>query len=158
MKILYATFLTASCAIALGGCSKQNVQVNQAKLVGKWRSEKRDVGPLIAEMKRGSHGMPDHMIQPMIDKVKQSAELTEDWEFKADGTGGFAPTGDKPWPFTWRIVKSRGDKAVVEFNLNPPDPDPTTAEIVFQGDNRFTMHWVEDDEEVSDTVAYSRIP
>src|SRR6516225_941268 len=64
-------------------CSKQNVQVNQAKLVGKWRSEKRDVGPLIAEMKRGSHGMPDHMIQPMIDKVKQSAELTEDWEFKA---------------------------------------------------------------------------
>jgi hypothetical protein len=153
MKVLSVLFVAASLLLTATGCSKQKDD-NMLMLVGKWRSEKTDPAELIEAMKKAP-GAPPHMIQPMIDKIKKGAELTSDWEFNADGSAKFGQTGKPLMPVTWRILRTSGAKSVLELNWETPEK--STWEVVFAGNDRFSMRSLGEGDD-GPPVVLTRIP
>jgi hypothetical protein len=113
-------------------------------LIGKWRSAKPNVEEAIAELKKErARGLPDQLYQPIIDKLKQAKDLTDDCEFKSDQTGSFGQTGQKSFPFTRQVVRRKGNTLVLSMDLMG---DQRSLEIVFRDDDQCSMRYLEEDE------------
>jgi len=145
--------LTAGLTLAVG-CHKSKDY--EPTLIGKWRSEKPDTDQLIKEVRKETQakGLPEHVFQPTIDKLKKAKDLTAEWEFKSDQTGSFGQTGLKPLSFTWRVVRKKGSTLVLSMDLMG---DQKSLEIVFQDDDQFSMRFMEEDNEYEDPpVVFTR--
>src|SRR5260370_5606663 len=112
-------------------------------LIGKWRSAKPKTEELIKEVKKETQGrgLPEHLFQPTIDKLKKAKDLTADCEFKSDQTGSFGQTGLKPLSFTWRVVRKKGSTLVLSMNLMG---EKKYFEIVFRDQYQFSMTFREE--------------
>jgi hypothetical protein len=141
------------------GCTKEKRASNAFTLSGKWRSEKKDPAPLIDALKKELRGMPAHLVDGMVEKLKKGAEFTDEWEFNADGTGKFGRTGGELFPTTWRVVRRRGDSLFLELDVNPGTPGRSTVKVVFRGKNTILMSWLEDNGRASGEppVVYHRV-
>jgi hypothetical protein len=125
------------------GCSTQQSSKNPYSLVGKWRSEKKDMTWLIEKMKKANPDLPAELLDPLVEKMKQGAAITDDWQFNPDGTGAYGETGNKErFPITWKALRKSGATWLLELHMNPDDK--SSARIVFKGKDRFTMSWLDD--------------
>jgi hypothetical protein len=161
MMTRIGSIVSMSCVLALfaaTGCSDQESKSSQSSftLVGKWHSEQRDLSRLIDRIKAENASMPTPIFDPVIEKMKKGAQPTDDWEFKADGTGTYCLTGQEPFAITWKVVRKRGATWFLEVNMNPGDKSP--AKIAFKGADKFSWVWLEEGE--SDEVppeTYKRV-
>jgi hypothetical protein len=140
--------LAISCSLLILfaiGCSRQESNQSSFTLAGKWHGEKRDLSRFIEKIRRQDPNLPAQLIDPLIEKMKRGAEMTDDWQFNSDGTGShYYQTGAKPEPITWRLVRKRGATYFVELHMHPDDKSP--VKIVFKGADRFAMVWLEQGE------------
>ncbi len=158
MNMLSKYLLSASFLLALASCSKHNVQGNMFTLIGKWRTEKRDTTQLVEAAKREGRGLPPQMIEPILEKLKKGGEITGEWEFKPDGSGTVGQTGEQQLPITWRIVRSDGDSLVLEIGTTKDKSRLEVLEVVFDGNDKFSMRPMRDDEENGEApTVYRRI-
>ena len=125
-----------------GSSNQEEIRVTYS-IEGKWRGEKKDVDEMVAKIRSESQGMPDHLIEPMIAKIRSGAAITGDWQLNADGTGSFGETGMELFPITWKVIKKSGSKWQIELNMNPNDP--SLMRISFLSDDRLVMTWLEED-------------
>jgi hypothetical protein len=93
-------------------------------------------------MKSANPGMPAQLIDPMIEKLKKGAELTDDFQFNTDGSGNYCATGQEALPITWRLVHKSGAMWFMELNMKPDDK--SSVKIVFKGADKFSMSWLDD--------------
>jgi hypothetical protein len=142
--------------LAASGCSNQESSRSAFSLTGKWHGEKRDFSRLIEKMRAQDPLLPAQLIDPIIEKMKRGAEMTDDWQFNADGTGSYCETGQQPLPITWKIVRKHGATWFLELYMNPDDKSP--VRIVFKGANRFSMIWSDEGEsEYVPPATYRRV-
>jgi hypothetical protein len=156
MRTLAGYLVALCCFLLVAGCSNQKEEQAMAALVGKWRSEKRDMTKLINETKKSMMGMPAQYVEPMVQKLKKAGELTEDLEMNPDGTGRAGPTGQELMALKWRVVRSKGDSAVVEIHVD--GGAKVTWKVVFMGADRISMQELgaEEDDAAPPTI-YTRI-
>src|SRR5262249_52580987 len=107
-------------------------------------SEKRDMTESINETKKSMIGVPDQYVEPMVQKLKKAGELTEDLEMNDDGTGQVGPTGKEQMALKWRVIRTKGDSAVVEIHVE--GGAKVTLKVIFMGADRMSMQKVETDE------------
>jgi hypothetical protein len=90
-------------------------------------------------MKSESRGIPAEILDPLIEKMKQGAALTDDCQLSADGTGTYSVPVEELSPFTWNVLRNKGATWAFELNLNPDEKSP--VKIVFEKADRFSMTW-----------------
>jgi hypothetical protein len=144
--ILAAGAIIGSILLSLvcQGCSEQEATGRSYSIEGKWRGEKKDVDKLIGKIRSENEGMPENLIEPMIAKLRTGANITEDWQFNADGTGRFdEKTGKELCPITWIAGKKNGSKWQITVDFNPNDPSP--MKIDFLINEKMIIFWLDED-------------
>jgi hypothetical protein len=156
MRRLAGYLVTLCCFLLVAGCSTQNGEQAMASLVGKWRSEKREMTELINETRKSMIGVPAQYVEPMVQKLKKAGELTEDLEMNPDGTGQVGRTGQELLAMRWRVVRSEGASAVVEIHVD--GGAKVTWKVVLMGADRISMQELGPEEgEGAPPLNYTRI-
>jgi hypothetical protein len=156
MKNKACYLLLAAALLLVISCTCTKSKDYAPTLIGKWRSEKPNTEEMIKEVRKETQakGLPEHVFEPIIDKLKKAKNLTAEWEFKSDQTGSFGQTGLKPLSFTWRVVRKKGSTLVLSMDLMGGQK---SLEIVFRDDDQFSMRFMEEVNEYEDPpVVFTR--